>query len=184
MMKVLFYFLMLFGISANLLSAERYISKNGHIWFYSKTPLEVIEAHNNQVASVIDPAKNAIAFNVIIKSFKFERALMEEHFNENYMESEKFPKSTFSGQFVGFDPANFKKNGQYNVTIEGNLTIHGVTKKIKQSGTIEVKGNQIIAKSKFNIKPEDYGIAIPALVRDKIAANMQVNVDITYTLSN
>lgn len=183
-MKVLLYILIIFGISTNLLAAERFISKNGHIWFYSKTPLEVIEAHNNQVASVIDPAKNAIAFNVIIKSFKFERALMEEHFNENYMESEKFPKSTFSGQLVGFDPANFKKEGKYNVSIEGNLTIHGVTQKIKQNGTIEVKGNQIIAKSKFNIKPEDYGIAIPALVRDKIAANMQVNVDITYTLSN
>ena len=159
---------------------DKYISKNGFIGFYSKTAMETIDAKNNQVASVIDATKGTIAFNVIIKSFKFEKALMEEHFNENYMESSKFPKSVFSGKILDFDVKNFKVNGTYKVNVEGDLTIHGVTKKIKAPGTIEVVGGKIVAKAKFKLKPEEYGIAIPSLVRDKISQNMEVSVDIKY----
>lgn len=179
-MKTILILLLMTGLACGLTAQDRYISKNGHIWFYGKTPLETIEAHNNQVASLIDIKKGEIAFNVIIKSFKFERALMEEHFNENYIESGKFPKSTFTGIFQNFDLSNFAKNGKYNVNIEGDLTIHGVKKHITQTGTIEVKDGKILAKSKFFVKPEDYDIQIPSLVRDKIAAKMEINVDIQY----
>ena len=158
----------------------KFLSRAGHIWFYSKTPMETIEAHNNQVASFIDISKNTIAFEVLNKSFKFERALMEEHFNENYMESEKFPKAQFKGQFSNIKDINFSKDGVYNTVIEGDLTIHGVTKHITQKGTIEIAKGKITAKAKFGIKPEDYNIVIPAVVKEKIANPLDVTVDITY----
>ena len=167
--------------SITMFAQDKFISRTGHVWFYSQTPLETIEAHNNQVASVIDTKQNTIAFAIINKSFKFERALMEEHFNENYMESGKYPKSTFSGKFSDFDPANFSKNGTYTVTVSGSLTIHGVTKQISQKGTLEISGSSIHAKSKFDIKPEDYNIQIPGLVRDKIGKSMSTTVDIVYS---
>lgn len=161
---------------------EKYVSKTGHIWFYSQTPLETIEAHNNQVATILNIKTGAIAFDLLMKSFKFKKALMEEHFNENYVHSEKYPKSTFSGKIVDFNNLNLTKNGKYKVEVEGDLTLHGVTKKIKQPGTIEIKNDKIYATSKFNIKPEDYNIEIPNLVRDKIASTIEVNIDIVYQL--
>ena len=162
------------------MAQEKYISKTGHIWFYSKTPFEIIEAHNNQVATVINTQKGTLAFDLLNKSFKFERALMEEHFNENYMESEKYPKSTFSGKFSDFDVSNFSKPGKYQVVVEGNLTIHGVSKQVKENGTLEIKNGKIHAKAKFNIKPSDYKIQIPSLVKDKFASSMETTIDITY----
>lgn len=179
-MKKVIIFVLFLASCYGTFAQDKYISKSGHIWFYSKTPVEIIEAHNNQVATVLSSTKGTIAFDVIIKSFKFERALMEEHFNENYMESSKYPKCTFSGKFVDFDLNNLKKSGSYNVVIEGELTMHGITKHIKQNGVIEVKDGKIHAKSKFNIKPEDFNIQIPGLVRDKIAKNMETTVDIVY----
>ena len=180
-MRKLSILILIIGLYTASFAQDRFISKTGHVWFYSKTPVEVIEAHNNQVASVISTKTGSLAFEIVNKSFKFERALMEEHFNENYMESGKFQKSTFSGKFVDFDVKNFSKDGSYKVNVEGDLTIHGVKKHIKTPGTIEVKGGKIVAKSKFIVKPEDYGIEIPGLVRDKIGKNMDVNVDIIYS---
>lgn len=162
------------------MSQDKFISRNGSVQIYSKTPMETIDATNSQVASAIDAGKGTIAFDVIIKSFKFKKALMEEHFNENYMNSDKFPKSTFKGSFPGFDLKNFSKNGSYNVTVEGDLTIHGVTKKIKEKGTLDIKDGKITAKSKFNVKPQDYGIEIPSVVKDKIASLIEISVNIPY----
>ena len=105
---------------------------------------------------------------------------MEEHFNENYMESSIYPKSTFSGKFTNFDVSNFRKNGKYNVVVEGDLKIHGVKKHVKENGTIEVKDGKIKTIATFRVKPEDYKIEIPGLVRDKIASSIEINVEITY----
>jgi hypothetical protein len=179
-MKNLIYLFAFVAIINFANAQDKYISKNGHIWIWSQTPLETIDAHNNQVASAIDAGKGTIAFDVLIKAFKFKKALMEEHFNENYMNSANIPKSTFSGKFVDFDVKNFSKNGLYKVTVEGDLKIHGVSNKIKQPGTIEVKDGKITAKSKFNVKPQDYKIEIPSLVKDKIAPFIEINVDIKY----
>jgi len=179
-MKKAIIIILIFGLYAVSNGQDKYMSKTGHVSFYSKTPMEVIEAHNNQVATVINIKEGTIAFNLIQKAFKFERALMEEHFNENYMESSKFPKCTFSGKFKDFDLVNFKNTGSYKVVIEGDMNMHGVTKHIKTNGTIDVKNGKIYGKSKFNIKPEDYGIQIPGIVKDKIASTMEISVDITY----
>jgi polyisoprenoid-binding protein YceI len=161
-------------------SAQKYMTKNGYIGFYSHTPMEDIKADNNQVAGVLDISTGDIVFQALIKSFHFDRALMEEHFNENYMESEKYPKSTFKGKVTNLSAVNFSKNGTYDVTVEGDLTIHNVTNKAIIKGTIEVLTGGINASSKFNVVPEDYKIEIPGVVREKIDKNLTVTVTMKY----
>jgi polyisoprenoid-binding protein YceI len=117
-----------------------------------------------------------------MKSFKFDRALMEEHFNENYAESDKFPKASFKGKITNLAAVDFKKSGTYNVDVEGDMTIHGVTKPQTAKGTIEVKGENLLAKAKFNISLKEYGIVIPDLVKDKILDSMEITVDMDYAL--
>jgi len=161
-------------------NAQKYMTKNGYIGFFSHTPMEDIKGDNNQVASVLDISNGEIVFQVLIKSFHFERALMEEHFNENYMESDKIPKSVFKGKITNLTSVNFSKNGTYDVTVEGDLTIHDVINKINSKGTIEVVTGGINAYSKFNIVPEDYKISIPGIVREKINKDLVVTVTMKY----
>jgi polyisoprenoid-binding protein YceI len=156
------------------------MTKTGFIGFYSHTPIEDIKADNNQVASVLDISTGEIVFQVLIKSFHFQKTLMEEHFNENYMESEKFPKSTFSGKILNLSTVDFTKNGKYDVTVEGDLNIHNVTNKVTSKGVIEIIAGGINATSKFNIVPEDYKITIPGIVRENIARNLEVTVKMNY----
>jgi len=111
-------------------SGQKYMTKNGYIGLFSHTPLEDIKADNNQVASVLDASTGEIVFQVLLKSFHFQKTLMEEHFNENYVESDKFPKSTFSGRITNLSAIDFSKNGVYDVNVDGDLMIHGVTKKV------------------------------------------------------
>lgn len=159
--------------------AQKYMTKNGNIKFYSETPIETIEATNNQVNAALDSQTGDLVFKVLIKSFQFEKALMQEHFNENYMESDKFPNSTFAGKVTNLTAVDFSKEGSYEATIEGDLTIHGVTKKISEKGTFTVKaGDKIHGISKFNVKPADYSIKIPGAVVKNIAETIEVTVDI------
>jgi hypothetical protein len=112
------------------LNAQKFMTKNGFIGFYSHTPMEDIKAENNQVVGALDITTGEMVFQALIKSFHFDRALMEEHFNENYMESDKIPKSMFKGKITNLSSVDFTKNGTYEVTVEGDLTIHDVTNKI------------------------------------------------------
>jgi len=175
---ILFLFFLNIILAAN---AQKFMTKNGYIGFFSHTSMEDIKGDNNQVAGVIDVTTGEMAFQALIKSFHFDRALMEEHFNENYMESDKIPKSIFKGKITNLSSVNFSKNGTYDVTVEGDLTIHDVTNKISTKGTIEVITGGINASSKFNINPEDYKIIIPGVVRDKINKNLEVTVTMKYT---
>jgi hypothetical protein len=179
-MKHLFFIVLLLGLFLSV-DAQKYMTKNGYIGFFSSTPLENIKADNNQVASVIDISTGEVVFQVLIKSFKFEKALMEEHFNENYMESEKFPKSTFKGKISNLAAVDFNKPGQYDVTIEGDLNIHDVTNRISAKGSISVVSGGINANSKFDIIPEEYKINIPGVVRNKIAKTIEVTIAMRYT---
>jgi hypothetical protein len=178
-MKRLTIIIILSGLflSAN---AQKYVTKNGYIGFFSHTSMEEIKGDNNQAASILDISTGDLVFQILIKSFHFERALLEEHFNENYMESDKFPKSSFKGKITNLSSVDFKKNGTYEVTVEGDLTIHDVTNKISVKGTIEVVSDGINANSKFNVVPEDYKINIPSLVREKIAKKLEVTVTMKY----
>jgi len=159
---------------------QKYMTKNGYIGFYGHTPVEDIKADNNQVSGIIDVATNQIVFQVLMKSFRFDRSLMEEHFNENYVESDKFPKASFKGTVTEPAGVDLNKTGAYEVTVSGDMTIHGVTKPVTVKGTIEVLADAIKAISKFNILPEDYDISIPSVVREKIAKEMEVTVNMNY----
>ncbi|HYG02025.1 MAG TPA: YceI family protein [Chryseosolibacter sp.] len=166
-----------FGVS---IAQEMYFTKNGHVDFFSSTPMEDIKADNNKVTSVLNTTTGDIEFSMLIMAFQFEKSLMQEHFNENYMESSTYPKSSFKGKITNFDAVNFKADGTYPAEVAGKLTIHGVTKDIAAKGTFTVKGGKINAVSSFTVKPEDYNISIPNLVRDKIAKEIKVNIDNTY----
>lgn len=178
MKRLSFIFLLSFLFFAA--NAQKYMTKNGYIGFYSHTAMEDIKGDNNQVASVLDISTGEMVFQVLIKSFHFDKALMEEHFNENYMESEKIPKSTFKGKITNLALIDFTKNGKYDVTVEGDLNIHNVTNKVTEKGTIEVVSGGINASSSFNIVPEDYKINIPGVVRDNIAKNLELTVTMKY----
>jgi len=156
---------------------ERYMTRTGKVTFFSSTSMENIEAVNNEMACAVDSKTGDLAFQVPIKSFKFEKALMQEHFNENYMESDKFPKAQFKGAIANLGAVNFAKDGQYSVTASGKMTIHGVTRDVSAPGTITVKGNEIVAASKFTVRSADYGIRIPSVVAGKIAQNIEVTVN-------
>ena len=157
---------------------QNYLTKTGFIGFYSKTPLEDIKAENNQVYAVLDPASNHIAFAVLLKGFIFTKELMQEHFNENYVESDKFPKATFSGICSG--EMDFSKDGTYQVVIKGDLTLHGITKPIETTAQLDVKKDHIEGFAAFKLKPEDFNITIPSIVRDKITSEISVKVKIDW----
>jgi polyisoprenoid-binding protein YceI len=159
---------------------QKLISKNSHIWFSASTPLENIEAHNRQAVSILDPAAGTLAFNVLVKGFEFKVALMQEHFNENYLESDKYPKSSFTGKINNNSEINYKKDGTYTADVSGDLTIHNVTKPVSTKGTIEIKNGVVTAKAQFIVKPADYNITIPALVESKIAKEVSVYVEAPY----
>ena len=157
---------------------QNYMTKTGFIGFYSKTPLEDIKAENNQVYAVLDPANHHIAFALLLKGFIFPKELMQEHFNENYVESDKYPKATFSGACSG--DMDLAKEGIYQVVIKGTLSLHGVTQPLETTAQLEVKSGQILGTSSFRLKPEDFQIQIPGVVRDKIAKEINVRVQITW----
>ncbi len=158
-------------------SGQTYLTRSGRISFFSSTPMEDIEAINNEVTGMLDAKKGEFAFNALIKSFKFKKALMEEHFNENYMESNTFPKANFKGTITDLSKVKFTKDGTYPVTVKGDLTIHGVTKNIQTPGSISISQGNINATSKFTIQLKDYNIKIPGAVVNKIAETISITVD-------
>ncbi len=179
MKNILLVFVLLCTAAAAF--SQTYSTRTGRISFYSSTEKETIKAVNNGVYAVIDAGKKNLAFALLMKSFVFEKELMQEHFNENYAESDKYPKASFNGAYTGDVDAT--KDGVYKVTVKGNLTLHGVTKPVEAPATIEVKNNTLIGTAQFTIKLEDYGITIPSLVREKIAKEMTIDVAVTCSSS-
>lgn len=153
--------------------AQTFMTRNGTVSFYSKTPLEDIKAENKQTLAAIDLTKKTIAFTLLQKNFLFEKQLMQNHYNENYVESDKYPKAQFSGTFTG-DVSNAP--GTYKVQVEGKLTVHGVTKPLSIPAELEVTEGKVTGKAAFAVKPSDYDIRIPSLVKDKIAEQINVKV--------
>lgn len=164
--------------------AQVFFTKNGMISFYSSAPIENIKADNNQVISIINTSTGEVQFSLLVNAFHFKKSLMEEHFNENYMESKKYPKSTFKGRIADMSKVNFTADGTYPVTVSGDLTIHGVTNKVSIPGTVSVKGGTISASSKFPVRLADHKIEIPKIVTDNIAKVVDVTVSCTYDKKN
>ena len=178
-MKRSFFLFLLLTVLGQAHAQNKYMTKAGRASFFSASPLEDIEAKNQQVAAVLDFTTSQLAFAIPIKGFVFKRTLMQEHFNENYMESDKYPKATFSGRFLGLDATTLSTAGPHNVQVEGDLTMHGVTHHIQVPASVELKGSQLVAFSMFSVAPADYNIRVPSLVRDHIAKVVSVRVDLT-----
>jgi len=174
MKQFLFILITFFAIFAS--SQEKYISRNGSIQFIASTPLETIDPINNHVSCILDTENGNIVFQLKMISFKFEKDLMEEHFNEKYVESEKFPKATFQGKIKDWN-TTLLDGERHKVIAIGNITIHGVEKEIKVNGNIKKKDNNILISSNFDLTISDFGIEIPRIVRDKISETVKVVVD-------
>ena len=170
--------LILCALSAMQVNAQLYVSSASKVSFFSSTPVEDISAVNTTSKSVINDANDTIVVRIKIINFKFPKPLMEEHFNEKYLESAKYPDATFKGKIMGaFDLA---KNGTYNVTAKGKLLIHGVEQERTLVGTLTVKDGAITLDSKFKVKLVDHKIEVPSVVTSKIAEAIDVQLNITY----
>lgn len=158
----------------------KYLTRTGEIYFKSNGEIDDgVEATNSQVACVLDGSNGQVAFQVLIKAFKFKKALMEEHFNENYMESDQFPKATFAGNVTDFSSIDLKKPGSHDVMVKGKLTIHGITNEVSQSGKLMInEAGEIRMTTHMLIPCADYDIAIPAVVADKIAKEIDVDINV------
>lgn len=165
------------GISVECYSQQRYFAEKSLITFFSDGVVEDISASNERVTSIYDIVDGEIAFLLNIKDFQFPNKLMQVHFNEKYMETEKFPKSSFQGMISGF---NSSTPGKQQVKASGKLTIHGVTKTVDLPGTVEVSGNKLIIESKFVIKLIDYNIKVPQIVWQNIAQQVEVKMNLSY----
>jgi len=162
----------------NLSQAQIYVGKTCVTHFFSKTAMKDIEAKSNVSKPVLDQASGSFQMRVQNTSFKFESSFMEEHFNENYMESEKYPFTTFKGKIN--EKVDYTKDGEYPVTCTGTMDMHGTTQQITTPGTISVKGKEITITSKFKVKPADYKIKVPSLYVKEIAE--EIDVDITTVM--
>lgn len=155
---------------------QKFISEKSGVTFFSKASIEDITARNEKAMSIFDMGTGEIAFSIPIKEFVFDKSLMQEHFNEKYMESEKFPKATFQGKLSGYTADG---SGSQPVVASGKLTIHGVTKDVEVPGTFLKNQQQIVLASKFIVKLEDYKVKIPQLLWKNIAESVEVTVDFT-----
>jgi hypothetical protein len=172
-----FMFITVFAVSGQ----TRFFTKNGKIFFSASSPMEKIEATNEKATSILDVSNGTMEFAVLMKAFAFDKALMQEHFNENYVESDKYPKAVFKGNIVNIKSVDMTKNGIYPVKIKGMMTMHGETKEVLADGSLTVKdGNIVTGKSSFKILLEDFKIEIPSLVKDKISKEVKVDVDLNY----
>lgn len=166
--------------SFQLAAQNRYFTRTGTVSFFSSSGAENIDAVNNEAFSLVDFTRGEVAFQVLVTGFKFKKALMEEHFNENYMESTKFPKAVFQGTINDLGKVNIKNNGTFTVNVTGNLTMHGVTNKVTIPATINVQGSKLSASSKFDVQLNDYKIKVPSLVSRQVAESVAVSVNCAY----
>jgi polyisoprenoid-binding protein YceI len=176
-------YLLLFAvavISAVAASAQDvYSCKNTRLSFFSSSPLEDIEAKTDKGASALNTKTKEVFFKVPVSSFQFKKKLMQEHFNENYLESDKYPFAEFKGKIN--ESPEFSKDGTYPVTVTGTLNIHGVEKSYTAKGTITTQGTTLTVASTFNVRVADHGIKIPSLVVQNVAEVVAVTVNAVYT---
>ncbi len=176
-MKKIYLIIVLCFFSFIVSAQTLYSTNKGQVSFYSDAPLEDIEAINKGVAAIINADNNEIAVQMRILDFEFPNKLMQEHFNENYLESEKYPTAVFKGKFK--ESIDVKISGTYAATAEGTMTIHGVSRSVSIPGTIVSEGNQLKLDFKFPVTLEDYKVDIPTIVFKKIAQVVDVTGSMT-----
>jgi len=160
--------IIILGFVPLILQAQKtYSTRSAKVKFFSHTVAEDIEAINHQVICTLNDKTGQIDFAVLIKGFKFENTLMEQHFNEkDYMYSSKYPKASFKGTITNISSINFAKNGTYNVTADGLLNLHGISQKISAKGSVTILNGKVSLKSSFIIQPKKYGINVPDIADD------------------
>ena len=171
-------------MAGSLLQAQVYKTSTGTVSFHSHTKVEDIDATNSSVTAALSTASGDIQFSLSVNSFQFKKELMKTHFNENYMESTKFPKASFKGKIEDNSKVNYTKDGSYTVSVKGKLTMHGVTKEVTIPGTITVKGGKITLATKgtdFKVKPADYGVKREEAYKTKIADEIEITVNCELT---
>lgn len=157
--------------------SQKYSIEKSRVVFFSEAAIENIEATNTKSASIFNVTTGEIVFSIPILEFEFEKALMKEHFNETYLESEKYPKALFQGKLSGY---NSQSSAVQSVNGIGKLTIHGVTREVEIPGSVETIDGKLIAKSRFMIHLKDYNVKIPKLLWQNIAEDVEVTVEFTY----
>ncbi|MEP6795149.1 MAG: YceI family protein [Saprospiraceae bacterium] len=177
-MKKYILSILFFGGYTSLALGQKYFSKTGHVHFLSEAPIEKIEADNNNGFVIFDAATGRFEFSVLIKGFTFQKALMQEHFNENYMESDDYPKAVYKGSIADWSAIHLMNDHVYQVNIEGQLTIHGITKPFKCQAALTMKSGGVSANSSFDVVIADYNIQIPKVVKDNISKNVRVSVKV------
>jgi polyisoprenoid-binding protein YceI len=184
-MKKLLMILLLISAAVGLQAQSKYFTKNGKIYFNATSPSspEKIEGTNEKATSILDVSNGTMEFAVLMKGFTFEKALMQEHFNENYVESDKFPKAIFKGNVTNINTVDLAKDGVYPVKVKGTLTLHGESKEVEADGNLTVKSGNITAgTSTFNVILKDYKIEVPSLVKDKVSEKAEIKIDVNYNL--
>ena len=178
-MKKVFFLVSFLAILNSLQAQDKYFTKAGKINFDATVPQspENIDGVNRSVMCVMDTKTGNIQFAVLMKGFEFQRALMQEHFHENYAESDKYPRSEFKGVIINNSAVNYAKEGTYNVSVKGKLTLHGETKDVETDGKIMVKEGKINAVANFTFALSDYKISVPQLVADKVSKNAKIMVE-------
>lgn len=162
-----------------LANAQIVKTSKGQVDFYSSTPVEDIDAHSGSTVILLNTTTRQVVVKVQNTSFNFKNKLMQEHFNEKYMESEKYPNSTFNGKIN--EAIDFSKDGSYDVTVTGDLNIHGVSQNRTINGKLTIKNGAVQFTSDFTVKVADHKIEIPQLVVTKVAEEIKVHVDATLT---
>ena len=157
-------------------SQGKFYTRTGNISFVTKGVLETVRAENKTVTCVLESQTGQLQFSVLMRGFEFKKALMQEHFNENYVESEKYPDAQFKGQIIGSPVPDLSKDGTYPVKVAGKLTLHGVTQDISTEGTLSVKQGKIQANAAFNILLSDYRIKIPSIVKNSLSNTVNIAV--------
>ena len=163
--------------------AQQYLSKNGNVSFFSEAPIENIEAVNKKATVVIDLRTGGFAFQIMIEDFIFPNSLMQEHFNESYMESDKFPNSTFTGVISDISTLDLSK--EQSIDVSGNFLLHGINRQMNMTATISLKDEKLNISSQFDIVLDDFNIDIPKIMMYKIAEVINVTIEMNLQkLSN
>lgn len=171
--------LLIAGFTAAAAAQDVYVSRNAEISFFSSAPIEDIQAETNQGVSAINTGTGSLFFKVPVKSFQFEKALMQKHFNSDYLESDKYPYAEFRGKISA--PLAMEKDTTYPVTVTGQLTVHGVTRDYTVPGTIGVANGGLTADAAFKVRLADHKISIPRLLLRNIAEVVEVKVNAVYS---
>ena len=161
--------------------AQKFTTEKTSVVFYSHASIEDIKATNLKTSGLFDAGTGDIAFVVPVNEFQFAKSLMQEHFNEKYMETEKYPRSTFQGKITGYDPA---AAGEQKAVAKGKLTIHGVTQTVEIPGTITKQGDGLLMNAVFAVKLEDYKVQIPKLLWQNIAEQVEVTLNFSFKPNN